>query len=86
MLSSLGFSCEYKVSSSYVDISLRGVHNRFYLFGGKEEVEARAKELIAEMSGNEEEEEETSTLPVILTLAGLGAAAIFLFLPRRKRK
>ncbi len=33
-----------------------------------------------------EEEEETSALPVILTLAGLGAAAIFLFLPKRKRK
>ena len=34
----------------------------------------------------EEEEEETSVLPVILTLSGLGAAAIFLFLPKRKRK
>jgi spermidine/putrescine transport system substrate-binding protein len=33
-----------------------------------------------------EEEEETSALPVILTLSGLGAAAIFLFLPKRKRK
>ena len=33
-----------------------------------------------------EEEEEVSTLPVILTLSGLGAAAIFLFLPKRKRK
>ena len=33
-----------------------------------------------------EEETETSALPVILTLAGLGAAAIFLFLPKRKRK
>jgi spermidine/putrescine transport system substrate-binding protein len=34
----------------------------------------------------EEEEEETSALPVILTLSGLGAAAIFLFLPKRKKK
>ncbi len=34
----------------------------------------------------EEEEEATSVLPVILTLSGLGAAAIFLFLPKRKRK
>ena len=33
-----------------------------------------------------EEEAETSALPVILTLSGLGAAAIFLFLPKRKRK
>jgi len=33
-----------------------------------------------------EDEEETSVLPVILTLAGLGAAAIFLFLPKRKKK
>ncbi len=33
-----------------------------------------------------EEEEEPSALPVILTLSGLGAAAIFLFLPKRKRK
>ncbi|MBR7122281.1 MAG: extracellular solute-binding protein [Oscillospiraceae bacterium] len=40
------------------------------------------------ISGNqpEETEEEGSALPVILTLAGLGAAAIFLFLPKRKRK
>ena len=34
----------------------------------------------------EEEEEETSALPVILTLSGLGAAEIFLFLPKRKKK
>ena len=33
-----------------------------------------------------DDEEEASALPVILTLAGLGAAAIFLFLPKRKRK
>ena len=40
------------------------------------------------ISGNqpEETEEEGSALPVILTLAGLGAAAIFLFLPKRKKK
>jgi len=35
---------------------------------------------------DEEEEEETSVLPVVLTLSGLTAAAIFLFLPKRKRK
>ena len=34
----------------------------------------------------EGEEEEASALPVILTLSGLGAAAIFLFLPKRKKK
>ena len=33
-----------------------------------------------------EEEESTSSLPVILTFAGLAAAAIFLFLPKRKHK
>ena len=40
MLTSLGFVCEYKSSASYVDISLKGVHNRFYLFGGKDESSA----------------------------------------------
>ena len=34
----------------------------------------------------DEEEDGTSALPVILTLSGLGAAAIFLFLPKRKKK
>ncbi len=38
------------------------------------------------IAGQQPEEEEPSALPVILTLAGLGAAAIFLFLPKRKRK
>lgn len=33
-----------------------------------------------------EEEEEPSVLPVILTLSGLAAAAVFLFLPKRKKK
>ena len=33
-----------------------------------------------------DEEETPSSLPVILTLAGLAAAAVFLFLPKRKRK
>ncbi len=37
MLPALGFVCDYKPSSSYIDISLKGVHNRFYLFGGKDE-------------------------------------------------
>ena len=39
------------------------------------------------ISGQQTEEEaEASALPVILTLSGLGAAAIFLFLPKRKKK
>ena len=38
------------------------------------------------IAGQQPEEEEPSALPVILTLAGLGAAAIFLFLPKRKKK
>ncbi len=39
-LTALGFACDYKPSSSYIDISLKGVHNRFYLFGGKDESSA----------------------------------------------
>lgn len=34
----------------------------------------------------EETDEEPSALPVILTLSGLAAAAVLLFLPKRKRK
>ena len=33
-----------------------------------------------------EDEEEPSVLPVILTLSGLAAAAVFLFLPKQKKK
>lgn len=40
MLKALGFSCEYKVSAGYIDISLKGRTNRFYLFGGKDESSA----------------------------------------------
>lgn len=40
MLPSLGFSCDYKPSASYIDISLKGRTNRFYLFGGKDESSA----------------------------------------------
>ncbi len=37
MLSELGFTCCEKVSRSYIDITLLGRTNRFYLFGGKDE-------------------------------------------------
>lgn len=37
MLGGLGFTCCEKVSRSYVDITLLGRTNRFYLFGGKDE-------------------------------------------------
>lgn len=36
-LSSLGFTCEEKVSKNYIDITYKGSQNRFYLFGGKDE-------------------------------------------------
>ena len=41
---------------------------------------------ISGQQAEDETEEEPSALPVFLTLSGLGAAAIFLFLPKRKRK
>lgn len=36
-LQTLGFTCEEKVSKNYLDISYKGMQNRFYLFGGKDE-------------------------------------------------
>ena len=36
-LSGYGFSCIEKISRSFIDITFRGVTNRFYLFGGKDE-------------------------------------------------
>ncbi len=40
LLGNLGFTCLEKVSKNYVDITLSGVTNRFYLFGGKDESSA----------------------------------------------
>lgn len=40
MLGQLGFTCLEKVSRNYVDITLSGRTNRFYLFGGKDEASA----------------------------------------------
>ncbi len=40
ILRELGFECEEKVSKSYVDITLDGRRNRFYLFGGRDESSA----------------------------------------------
>ncbi|MBQ3916081.1 MAG: PBSX family phage terminase large subunit [Ruminococcus sp.] len=37
LLRETGFTCTEKVSASYIDISLCGRTNRFYLFGGKDE-------------------------------------------------
>lgn len=37
LLSGLGISCREKISSSYIDISMLGHTNRFYLFGGRDE-------------------------------------------------
>ncbi len=37
---SLGYTCLERVSKNYIDISLCGRHNRFYLFGGKDEASA----------------------------------------------
>lgn len=39
-LGNLGFQCLEKVSKHYIDISMAGIHNRFYLFGGKDESSA----------------------------------------------
>ena len=40
LLGSLGFTCLERVSRNYVDISLAGITNRFYLFGGRDESSA----------------------------------------------
>jgi PBSX family phage terminase large subunit len=40
LLGTLGFTCLEKVSRNYIDISLSGRANRFYLFGGKDEASA----------------------------------------------
>lgn len=40
LLSDLGAVCSEKVSSNYIDISMFGNTNRFYLFGGKDESSA----------------------------------------------
>lgn len=40
LLKELGFNCREKVSQNYVEISLCGKTNRFYLFGGRDESSA----------------------------------------------
>ncbi len=40
ILQPLGFVCEEKVSKNYIDIEYKGITNRFYLFGGKDESSA----------------------------------------------
>lgn len=40
MLGNLGFTCIEKLSKNYIDISMQGRCNRFYLFGGKDESSA----------------------------------------------
>ncbi len=40
MLGDLGFTCLERVSKNYVDITLSGITNRFYLFGGRDESSA----------------------------------------------
>lgn len=40
LLTSLGFTCEEKLSQNILNISYHGVKNRFYLFGGKDESSA----------------------------------------------
>ena len=40
MLGSLGFTCVEKISKCYLDITLCGISNRFYMFGGKDEASA----------------------------------------------
>ena len=40
LLQGLGFHCEEKISKNYIDISLGGAENRFYLFGGRDESSA----------------------------------------------
>lgn len=36
VLRSLGYNCDEKLAGNYLDLSLRGKRNRFYLFGGKD--------------------------------------------------
>jgi hypothetical protein len=36
-LRDMGFTCLEKVSANYIDISVMGRKNRFYIFGGKDE-------------------------------------------------
>ena len=40
ILKSLGFKCEEKLSQNILTVSVNGVMNRFYLFGGKDESSA----------------------------------------------
>lgn len=40
LLKSLGFECEEKLSENKLTVSYRGIKNRFYLFGGKDESSA----------------------------------------------
>ena len=40
LLKELNFECSEKLSKNYIDISLNGRSNRFYLFGGKDEASA----------------------------------------------
>ncbi|WMJ23723.1 PBSX family phage terminase large subunit [Paludicola sp. MB14-C6] len=37
VLHSLSFHCEEKLSKNYIEITYKNIHNRFYLFGGKDE-------------------------------------------------
>ena len=40
LLGEMGFQWEERLSRNYVDVSFQGRHNRFYLFGGKDESSA----------------------------------------------
>lgn len=40
ILNELGFTVKEKISENYIDVSLGGIRNRFYLFGGKDESSA----------------------------------------------
>lgn len=40
IISELGFSCDFKISRNYLEISRDGLSNRFYLFGGRDESSA----------------------------------------------
>lgn len=40
VLKDLGFSCDYKISRNYLEITRGNVTNRFYLFGGRDESSA----------------------------------------------
>lgn len=40
LLGELGFTCIEKISKNFIDISLSGISNRFYIFGGKDEASA----------------------------------------------